>query len=108
MNEAAKRAVRDFELYREVAKLVVPSRDPSKIAPRRLRGWAYWEIFDMIVTWHQSFMLAARMVAYWAKAIEEVIDLMMQYRDDQSRERPLAYPDDLSGLRRLPRKSMLR
>jgi hypothetical protein len=130
--------VQDFELYREVAKLVVPSRDPSKIAPRRLRGWAYWEIFDMIVTltmilerrsrdfgflgfmrmyencrfhqnertWHQSFMLAARTVADWPKAIEEVIDLMMQYRDDQGRFNafgrmkeigPLAHPDDLSG-----------
>jgi hypothetical protein len=57
-------------------------------------------------TWHQSFMLAARTVADWPKAIEEVIDLMMQYRDDQARDNafgrmreigPLAYPDDLSG-----------
>jgi hypothetical protein len=133
----------DFELYRQVANLVVPSSDPSKIVPRRLRGWASWEIFDMILTltmilqrrssrygglgflqmyenfrlaqgddltWHQSFMLAARTVADWPKAIEEIIDLMMRYRDDEARHNafgrakeigPLAFPDDLSGTPRI-------
>jgi hypothetical protein len=62
------------------------------------------------LTWHGSFMVAARTVVDWPKGIEELVVLMMQHRDDEVRHSalgrakeigPLAFPRDLSGTPRI-------
>jgi hypothetical protein len=62
------------------------------------------------LTWHGSFMVAARTVVDWPKGIEELVVLMMQHRDDEVRHNalgrakeigPLAFPRDLSGTPRI-------